>query len=184
MYLRFIYSDKKGECTLDNGFKPIIGVGNLNFNDMIKTNNLMNDNIQRIYNESTRNTQEIAKSISKQKQEENRRKELDSRNLEITAQNANEIKELLSSMNHTLDVIVNKIGQEAELNQAQLREMNKLLFEIKDIALAEGEESNEEKESKMLSIIKTGLSVGGQASMMLVFEYLKFKAKQYGLPMN
>jgi hypothetical protein len=40
------------------------------------------------------------------------------------------------------------------------------------------------KENKMIDIMKKGLSVGGQASMMLFFEYLKFKAKEYGLPMN
>lgn len=156
---------KKEEYVLDNKFKPLNGIGNINLDSILKNSNLMNNSNQRIYDESIRNNQKIANSIYEQKQEEKRLKEKDSRNIELTAQNSEEIKTVLSSMNQTLQLIVNTIEQEAQLTQDELREMNKLLYEIKDIALSE--EPNQETESKMLGILKQGLSVGGQASMML-----------------
>jgi hypothetical protein len=131
------------EYNLDNEFKPISGIGKIDFGDFIKKNNIVNDSVQRIHQDSIRNTQRLANDIFDQKQEEKRLKEKDSKNLELTAQNAEEIKTLLSSMNQTLDMIVHKIGQEAQLTRDEQREMNKLLFEIKDIVLSE--EANEEK---------------------------------------
>lgn len=144
--------------------------------------NLVNENLNRIVRDSNRDMEKFQNAIYEQKQEEKRQKERDSRNIELTARKSEEISELLSSMNNTLDLLVNKIGSEVELTQSELGEMNKLLFEIKDIALSEL--VNEEKESKMMGILKQGLSVGKQASMMLFLEYLKFKAQQYGFPIG
>lgn len=144
--------------------------------------NLVNENLNRIVRDSNRDMEKFQNAIYEQKQEEKRQKERDSRNIELTARKSEEISELLSSMNNTLDLLVNKIGSEVELTQSELGEMNKLLFEIKDIALSEL--VNREKESKMMGILKQGLSVGKQASMMLFLEYLKFKAQQYGFPIG
>lgn len=168
--------------SLDEKFNHLSGVGSFNIND-IKLHSFATDNIQRILDENKSRTQEIANSIAEQKQEEKLRKEKDSRNQGIIAQNTEEIKRLLSSMNQTLNMLVTKIEEEAELSNEQKREMNQLLYEIKDIMLSE-EQEDKEKEGKMLEVMKKGLSVGGQASMTLFLEYLKYKAKLMGFPMN